>query len=119
MGANRRYMPRDIPPPTMGELRAIGMPVQVSCRCGRQVVDPITCYPGPADHETTEQVLRRLRCMACGKRQVGSFAPPTRAWVAYLRLTGQRRRLTYIAALMDESEDEAIRDAGWQRPGNN
>lgn len=105
MGHNRRvpYPPRDYP--TLYELRAAGVPLHVRCPICRHSVDVDPNSLRAGDHETTETLAHRFTCTGCGRKGgMAVFADP-RAWVRYLRASGQRTRVPWYGANMVEGED--------------
>jgi hypothetical protein len=109
-GASRPRMSRDpLPPVLLGEVRALGFPVSLSCpACVHNAVVPVSVFDGFPDDLDVAEIGHAARCTSCGRRGGAGAHPHHRLWVAHLRQTGQRHRLPYWSPFMREAEDEAV-----------
>ncbi len=98
-------MPRPpLPPILLGEVHEAGLALSIRCGppyCFHMAEIPAgeIALPGQLD---MNEVGRRLRCTACGRRGGNSVYPDHRGWVRHLRATGQRERLPWFAVMMPE-----------------
>ena len=99
---------RPLPPVLLGEIRALGFPLFLSCPgCNHSGEVAIEAFDGLPDELDIHDIGHAVRCTKCGRRGGASAHPASRLWVAYLRQTGQRR-LPYWTPFMRESEDAAV-----------
>src|SRR4051794_8948454 len=103
-------MSRDpLPPVLLGELRALGFPICLSCPvCVHNAVVPVSTFTGFPDDLAVTDIGNAARCTSCGRRGGAGAHPHHRLWVAHLRQTGQRHRLPYWTPFMSEAEDAAV-----------
>jgi hypothetical protein len=111
-------MSRDLLPPILlGELRALGFPLFLSCpvcnHSGEVAIEAFDSFP---DELEVHDIGHAVRCTKCGGRGGASANPKGRLWVAHLRQTGQRHRLPYWTAMLREEEDAAVLQAFAARP---
>jgi hypothetical protein len=103
-------MSRDpLPPVLLGELRALGFPLFLSCPlCNHSGEVRIEAFDVLPDELAVQDIGHSVRCTRCGRRGGASANPDARLWVAHLRQTGQRNRLPYRTPFMPEAEDAAV-----------
>src|SRR3954466_3172738 len=103
-------MSRDpLPPVLLGELRALGFPLFLSCpACNHSSEVGIETFDGLPDELAVQDIGHSVRCTRCGRRGGASAHPNSRLWVAHLRQPGPAHRLPYWTPMMREADDPAV-----------
>jgi hypothetical protein len=101
-------MVRPEPPPILlGELRRELIQIMARCTiCSRMTMLDPTGLPLPDEADMT-RVAHALKCGDCGRAGGNSAHPDPKAWVRYLRRSGQRHREPWYAPMIrDEPETD-------------
>ncbi|MDF1599746.1 hypothetical protein PZ895_08140 [Mesorhizobium sp. YIM 152430] len=94
--SSRRYKP-DLPPVTLGEVRALGISLSFRCSICNSIKDIDPRDLPQSDAATMHDLVEVAHCTRCNRTRGGiSVNPDLKPWVKHLRETGQDDRVPYI-----------------------
>lgn len=82
-GSRLQHESRPLPPVLLGEIRALGFPLFLSCPgCNHSGEVAIEAFDGLPDELDIHDIGHAVRCTKCGRRGGASAHPSSRLWVA-------------------------------------